>query len=53
MTEQKEYQAENKYVDELFDALLKQITVEIPHEVIHEERDTMIKEYESRLKMQG
>ena len=53
MTEQKEYQAENKYVDELFEALLKQITVEIPHEVIHEEMDTMIKEYEDRLKMQG
>ena len=53
MTEQKEYQAENKYVDDLFEALLKQITVEIPHEVIHEEMDTMIKEYEDRLKMQG
>ena len=53
MTEQKEYQAENKYIDELFEALLKQITVEIPHEVIHEEMDSMIKEYEDRLKMQG
>lgn len=53
MTEQKKYDAENKYIDELFDALLKEVTVEIPHELVHEEIDNMIKEYAERLKMQG
>lgn len=53
MTDQKEYEAENKYVDELFDALLKETKVEIPHELVHEEIDRMVKDYEERLKMQG
>ena len=53
MTEQKKYEAENKYVDELFDALLKEVEVEIPHELIHEEIDNMIEQYKERLKMQG
>ena len=53
MKEQKEYEAENKYVDDLFDALLKETEVEIPHELIHEELDNMVKQYEERLKMQG
>ena len=53
MTEQKEYEAENKYIDDLFDALLKETKVEIPHEMIHDEIHRMIHEYEERLKMQG
>lgn len=53
MTEQKEYDAENKYIDELFDALLKETEVDIPHELIHEEVDRMVAQYEERLKMQG
>ena len=53
MTEQKEYETENKYVDDLFEALLKETTVEVPHELIHEEIDEMVKQYEERLKMQG
>lgn len=53
MTDQKEYEAENKYVDELFDALLKETKVDIPHELVHEELDRMVKDYEERLKMQG
>ncbi len=53
MTEQKEYEAENKYVDELFDALLKETSVDIPHELVHEEIDRMVHDYEERLKMQG
>lgn len=53
MTEQKEYESENKYVDELFEALLKQTEVEVPHELIHEELDRMVAQYEERLKMQG
>lgn len=50
---QKEMEAENKYVDELFEALLKETTVEIPHQLIHEEIDRMVEQYEERLKMQG
>ena len=53
LTEAKEYEVENKYIDDLFDALLKQTTVEIPHELVHEEIDQMIMQYEERLKMQG
>ena len=37
----------------MFDALLKETEVEIPHELIHEELDNMVKQYEERLKMQG
>ena len=53
MTEQKEYEAENKYVDELFEALIKETSVEVPHELIHEELDRMVEQYAERLKMQG
>ena len=53
MTSSKEYEAENKYVDDLFEALLKETTVEVPHELVHEEIDRMVKQYEERLKMQG
>ena len=50
---QKENEAENKYIDELFEALLKETTVDVPHQLIHEEIDEMVKQYEERLKMQG
>lgn len=53
MTEQREYEAENKYVDELFEALLKETSVEVPQELIHEELDRMVEQYAERLKMQG
>ena len=53
MTSQKEYEAENKYIDDLFEALLKETKVDVPHELIHEELDRMIEQYEERLKMQG
>lgn len=53
MTEQREYEAKNKYVDELFEALLKETSVEVPHELIHEELDRMVEQYAERLKMQG
>ena len=53
MTEQKEYETENKYVDDLFEALLKETTVDVPHELVHEELDRMVAQYEERLKMQG
>ena len=53
MEAQKEYDAENKYIDALFEELLKNVEVEVPHELIHEELDRMIHDYEDRLKMQG
>ena len=53
MTEQREYEAENKFVDDLFEALLKETTVEVPHELVHQEIDRMLAQYEERLKMQG
>lgn len=53
MTSSKEFEAENKYVDDLFEALLKETSVEVPHELVHEEIDRMVKQYEERLKMQG
>lgn len=53
MTEQRQYQAENKYVDELFEALLKETEVDVPHELVHEELDRMVADYGERLKMQG
>lgn len=53
MVNQKEYEAENKYVDELFDALIKETKVDVPHELVHEELDRMLEQYEERLKMQG
>ena len=53
MESEKEYNAENKYIDDLFDALLKEVDVEIPHQLIHEEIDRMTEDYEERLKMQG
>ncbi len=53
MKEQMDYQAENKYVDDLFEALLKETEVEVPHALVHEELDRMIAEYGQRLQMQG
>lgn len=53
MTSSKEFEVENKYVDDLFEALLKETSVEVPHELVHEEIDRMVKQYEERLKMQG
>lgn len=53
MTSSKEFEVENKYVDDLFEALLKETSVEVPHELVHEEIDRMVKQYEEKLKMQG
>ena len=49
----KEADAENKFIDELLDAAVKNMEVEIPHEMIHEEIDRMLRQYEENLKMQG
>lgn len=49
----KNYELENKYVDDLLEAASKNTTVEIPHELVHEEIDRMMKQYEQNLAMQG
>ena len=53
MSAQKEYETENKYIDDLFEALLKETTVEVPHELVHEELDRMVEQYVQKLQMQG
>ncbi len=49
----KEYELENKYVDDLLEEVAKNTTVDIPDELIDEEAHTMIHQYEENLKMQG
>lgn len=49
----KEYDVENKYIDDLLEALEKQTTVEIPNELTEEEIDRMIHEYAHNLEHQG
>lgn len=50
---QKEQAAENKYFDDLLEVASKNVEVDIPHVMIHEEIDRMLKQYEENLKMQG
>lgn len=50
---QKEVNAENKYMDDLLEEAAKDIKVDIPPEMIHEEIDRMIGQYEQNLQMQG
>ena len=49
----KEYDIENKYVDELLAEVAKNTTVEIPNELVEEEIDHMVHEYSHNLEMQG
>ena len=50
---QKDKAAEDKYLDDLLEAASKNVEVEIPSVMIHDEIDRMIKQYEQNLKMQG
>ena len=49
----KDYDAENKYVDTLLEEVAKNTKVEIPNELVEEEIDHMVHEYEHNLGMQG
>ncbi|MBP3634985.1 MAG: trigger factor [Bacilli bacterium] len=49
----KEYELENKYVDDLLEEVSKNTEVELPEELVHEEIHRMIHQYEENLKMQG
>ena len=50
---QKEVNAENKYMDDLLEEAASNVKVDIPHEMIHEEIDRMMGQYEQNLQMQG
>lgn len=50
---QKDYENDNKYVDDLLEAVNKNTTVDVPEELVNEEIDRMIKQYEQNLQMQG
>ena len=49
----KEVDAENKYVEELLEAVSKNVEVDIPEEMVEEEIDRLLSRYEEQLKMQG
>lgn len=49
----KEHHAEDHFIDELLDAAIKNMEVDIPEAMIEEEVNRMIKQYEENLKMQG
>ena len=49
----KDYENENKYVDELLEEIAKNTEVDLPEELIHEEAHHMVHSYEEQLKMQG
>ena len=49
----KDYEIENKYVDMLLEEAAKNTEVEIPNEMVEEEIDRMMHEYEHNLQMQG
>ena len=50
---QKEMDAENKYVDDLFDAVAKNVEVDIPEEMVEEEVNRLMGRFEEQMKMQG
>ncbi|HIU22268.1 MAG TPA: trigger factor [Candidatus Fimihabitans intestinipullorum] len=49
----KEANVENKFIDDLIEAAIKQIEVDVPHVMIHDEIDRMLCQYEENLRMQG
>lgn len=53
MEAKKEYELENKYVDDLLAKAAENTEVEIPEELIDEEIHRMMHQYEDNLKMQG
>ncbi len=50
---QKEMTAENNYIDAILEAVGKEVEVDIPEEMVEEEIDRMMGQYEERMKMQG
>lgn len=50
---QKEMDAENKYLDNLFEAVAKNVEVDIPEVMVEEEIDRLVKRFEENMRMQG
>ena len=50
---QKERENENKYVDELLEAVGKNVDVDIPEEMVNEEINRLMGRFEEQMKMQG
>ena len=50
---QKEYDNESKYIEELLEAVGKNVEVDIPEELVNEEIDRLMGRFEEQLKMQG
>jgi len=50
---EKEYNAENKYVDALLDEIIKNTEVTLPEEFIENEVHRMLHQFEDNIKMQG
>ena len=53
ITDHKNMDAENKFIDDLIDAAIEQTEVDIPDVMIHDETDRILRQYEENLKMQG
>ena len=53
ITAQKEYQVENKFVEDLLAKAADNMTIEIDEEIIDAEKDRMYNEFVQRLAMQG
>ena len=49
----KDADSDNKYIDDLLEAAAKEVEVELPHAMVHDEIHRMIHQYEEHLKMQG
>ena len=49
----KDADSDNKYIDDLLEAAAKEVEIDLPHNMVHEEIHRMIHQYEEHLKMQG
>ena len=50
---QKDMEVENKYVDDLLEAVAKNVEVDVPQAMVDEETDRLIGRFEEQMKMQG
>ena len=50
---QKDMEVENKYVDDLLEAVAKNVEVDVPQTMVDEETDRLIGRFEEQMKMQG
>ena len=49
----KDADSDNKYIDDLLEAAAKEVEIDLPHNMVHEEIHRMVHQYEDHLKMQG